>query len=140
MNATKANAERGARSPRRNGSLGRSFALGAVALILLVAIAACANPMSNATYTGGGPPYTVTYKNTTVNTTGSVPVDPTQYAAGATVTVMGNTGNLSWPPFIFVGWNTQDNGGSLGGGGGTAYAPNATFTVNSNVTLYGTWQ
>ena len=48
-----------------------------------------------------GPPYTVTYKNTTVNTTGTVPVDPTQYAAGATVTVMGNTGNLAWTGFTF---------------------------------------
>jgi hypothetical protein len=86
-----------------------------------------------------GPPYTVTYANTTVATTGSVPVDSTQYAAGSTVTVMGNTGPLVWLGFAFVGWNTKDNGGVDGGGGGTFYVPGATFTINSNVTLYGTW-
>ncbi len=89
--------------------------------------------------TNPGPPYTVTYKNTTVNTTGTPPTDPTQYAAGATVTVMGNTGNLTWTGFTFLGWNTMDNGGIDGGGGGTFYAPAATFTINSNVTLYGQW-
>jgi hypothetical protein len=116
----------------------KNLPLVALAMVLLLAVAACSNPMSNGY--GGGPPYTVTYKNTTVNTTGSVPVDSTQYAAGATVTVMGNTGMLSWPPFTFVGWNTQDNGGALGGGGGSAYAPGSSFVINSNVTLYGTWQ
>jgi hypothetical protein len=87
----------------------------------------------------GGPPYTVTYANTTVNTTGGVPVDSTLYASGSTVTVLGNTGNLSWPPFVFVGWDSADLGGDGGGGGGTFYAPGATFTITSNVVLFGTW-
>ena len=89
--------------------------------------------------TNSGPPYTVTYKNTTVNTTGSVPVDSATYQTGTSVTVKGNTGNLSWPPYTFIGWNTLDNG-SLGGGGGTSYAPGSTLTIAGNVVLYGTWQ
>jgi hypothetical protein len=87
----------------------------------------------------GGPPYTVTYRNTTANTTGSVPVDSMQYASGATVTVMGNTGNLTWPSFAFTGWNTADYGSDGGGGGGTFYAAGAMFTITSNVVLFGTW-
>ena len=70
---------------------------------------------------------------------GGVPVDSTKYAAGATVTVLGNTGTLSWPGFTFTGWNTLDNGGLDGGGGGTFYSPGTTFVINSTMTLYGTW-
>ncbi len=90
--------------------------------------------------TNSGPPYTVTYKNTTVNTTGNVPVDSATYQTGATVVVKGNTGNLSWPPYNLVSWNTQDNGGFYGGGGGTSYALGSTLTISGNVVLYGTWQ
>jgi len=113
---------------------------------IVAALAAC--PMSGGYgmgggYTGGsmsGPPYTVTYVNTTIATSGTVPVDSTKYAAGATVTVMGNTGNLSWgSTYTFKGWNTLDYGTDGGGGGGTFYAPGATFTINSNVVLYGQW-
>ncbi len=111
-----------------------------LAALLVASLSSCANSMTSSAGAGGGPPYTVTYANTTPGTTGSVPVDSTQYAAGATVTVMGNTGMLSWPGFTFLGWNTQNNGGIDGGGGGTSYAPEAIFTINSNVTLYGTWQ
>jgi hypothetical protein len=74
-----------------------------------------------------------------VYTTGSVPVDFTQYPANATVTVMGNSGSLSWPGFTFLGWNTVDSGSDGGGGGGTFYASGATFAITSNVVLYGTW-
>ena len=88
---------------------------------------------------GSSSTYSVTYVITTVNTTGSVPMDSTKYTSGATVTVLGNTGPLSWPGFTFIGWNTKDNGGLDGGGGGTEYAPGDTFTITSNVTLYGTW-
>ena len=106
-------------------------------LVLLATVAACS---MQSTSTSSGPPYTVTYKNTTPGTTGSVPVDTTQYASGATVTVMGNTGNLNWGlSFTFTGWDTADSGSDGGGGGGTFYAPGSTFTIMSNVTLYGTW-
>ena len=110
--------------------------MGLVLVTLL--LAACQNPAGS---NSGGPPYTVTYRNTTVNTTGTVPVDNTVYQPGDTVTVKGNTGNLSWPGFTLIGWNTQDNGGIDGGGGGSQYPlTGGSFTINSNVTLYGTWQ
>ncbi len=130
------------------GTLRRRICFGSL-LVVMASVAACSlsstsgNPYSpgGGTYGGssGGPPYTVTYRNTTANTTGSVPVDSTNYAAYATVTVMGNTGNLSWPGFTFTGWDTADSGTDGGGGGGTFYAPGATFTIASNVVLYGTW-
>ena len=68
-----------------------------------------------------------------------MPVDPTLYAAGSTVTVLGNTGPLVWAGFTFTGWDSRDDGGLDGGGGGTFYSPGASFTIDSNVTLYGTW-
>jgi hypothetical protein len=120
-----------------------------LSLVVLAFATSCANPTNspygstnNNTSTNsskGGPPYTVTYANTTVNTTGTAPQDASSYPSGATVTVMGNTGKLSWPPFAFQGWDTADMASDGGGGGGTFYAPGATFTITSNVTLYGTW-
>jgi len=96
-------------------------------VLLALALTACSLPIGSSYGNSNGktsqpgpsagPPYTVTYMNTTVNTTGLPPSDGTQYAAGATVTVLGNSGKLSWPPFVFVGWNTQDNGGLLCAGG-----------------------
>jgi hypothetical protein len=88
-----------------------------------------------------GPPWHVTYYNTTVNTNGNPPSDATAYSNNATVTVLGNVGApaLTWSGFTFDGWNTMDNGGLDGGGGGTFYAPGSTFQITSNVTLYGQW-
>ena len=92
----------------------------------------------------GGPPYHVTYFNFTVNTTGNPPVDSTAYNPGDMVTVKGNVGAppLTWAGFTLIGWNTMqtvpDN--LDGGNGGTFYAPGATFTINSNVYLFGVWQ
>ena len=77
------------------------------------------------------PTYTVTY-NGNGNTGGSVPVDTNNYEQGATVTVLGNTGNLAKTGYTFAGW-TQVNGG-------TAYSQGQTFTLGSaNVTLYAKW-
>ena len=42
--------------------------------------------------------------------TGDVPVEPTTYKIGDTVTIAGNSGNLSKPGHHFVGWNTQQDG------------------------------
>jgi hypothetical protein len=92
----------------------------------------------------GKAPFSVTYFNFTQNTYGSRPVDATAYAAGATVTVLGNVGKpqLTWSGFAFKGWNTMqavpDN--LDGGNGGTFYAPGDTFQINSNVYLFGVWQ
>jgi hypothetical protein len=111
----------------------------ALPLFALIALLGCSDP--TLPVDPSGPPFKVTYYNTKVNTTGSVPVDSTLYPSGATVTVMGNSGNLYWgTSFTFIGWNTKDNGGLYGGGGGTFYAPLAQFTITSNVNLYGTWQ
>jgi len=92
----------------------------------------------------GAAPYTVTYFNFTVNTNGNPPLDTNAYAAGATVTVLGNVGNpqLTWLGFTFKGWNTMQTAANNldGGNGGTFYAPGATFQINSNVYLFGVWQ
>ena len=136
----------------------RSRLLGFLGILLIVFLAvSCSNPMySGGTGSGnnsipsppaGGPPYKVTYFNFTVNTYGNPPVDSNSYGIGpgtTTVTVLGNVGvsPLTWAGFKFIGWNTmQMMPNNLdGGNGGTFYAPGATFTINSNVYLFGVWQ
>jgi len=55
------------------------------------------------------PTHTVTY-NGYGKTAGSVPVDvASPYVSGETVTVLGNTGNLTKTDYTFAGWNTQEN-------------------------------
>jgi uncharacterized repeat protein (TIGR02543 family) len=81
-----------------------------------------------------GTPYTVTY-NANGATSGNVPLDSNVYAAGVTVTVLGNTGSLALANYIFAGWNTLANGS------GTGYAAGQTFTMGSaNVNLYAVWK
>ena len=78
------------------------------------------------------PTYTVTYNGN--GGTGNVPIDNNNYPAGATVTVLGNTGPLVMTGSTFVGWNTQANGG------GTNYAAGTTFSMGSaSVVLYAQW-
>jgi uncharacterized repeat protein (TIGR02543 family) len=77
--------------------------------------------------------YTVTYAGNG-NTSGTVPTDSSSpYASGATVTVLGNTGTLARTGYTFNNWNTQ------AGGGGTSYAPAATFSIAANTVLYAQW-
>jgi hypothetical protein len=76
--------------------------------------------------------YTVTYDGNG-NTGGSAPSDNNAYAAGATVTVLGNTGGLTKTGYNFAGWNTTADGT------GTTYSPGATFAINANTTLYALW-
>jgi len=125
---------------KTNYNIVRSTSVGIVVSLGFLIIA-CSGPSYSSSGSSYGPPYTVTYQNTTVNTTGGTPTDSTQYASGTTVTVLGNvaTSPLVWTGFTFVGWNTMDNGGIDGGGGGTLYLPGSTFIITSNVTLYGTW-
>jgi uncharacterized delta-60 repeat protein/uncharacterized repeat protein (TIGR02543 family) len=67
-------------------------------------------------------------------TGGSVPEDGTEYAEGATVTVLGNTGALVKTGFTFIGWNTRADGS------GATYSGGQTFVMGSaDVTLYATW-
>jgi hypothetical protein len=77
--------------------------------------------------------YTVTYAMGTTATSGSVPASATSYSSGATVTVLGNTGNLAGTNVIFEGWNTNSSAT------GTSYAAGDTFTISANVTLYPMW-
>ncbi len=77
--------------------------------------------------------YTVTY-NGNGNNGGSAPTDSNTYSQSDTVTVLGNTGNLTKNGYTFAGWNTAANGS------GTNYSPSATFNMgSSNVTLHAKW-
>ena len=77
--------------------------------------------------------YSVTY-DANGATSGTVPVDSNSYAAGATVTVLGNTGGLAKTGYSFAWWNTKADGT------GTNYTAGGTFTMGSaNVTLYAQW-
>ena len=75
------------------------------------------------------------------NTGGSAPTDSAVYSIGATITALGNTGNLVKIPtagtaeaFKFGGWNTQADGN------GTTYAAGTgTFTLTGETTLYAKW-
>ena len=100
-----------------------------------------ADPNTPPTYTVGSPAgtsvviqndssHTVKY-NGNGNSGGTAPTDPNSYLPGATVTVLGNSGNLVKTGYFFGGWNSQADGS------GTTYASGATFTMGSaNVTLY----
>jgi len=68
------------------------------------------------------------------STAGAAPSDVNSYASGATVTVLGNTGDLVRSGYTFSDWNTAANGS------GTNYAGGNSFVMgSSNVTLYAQW-
>lgn len=98
---------------------GDTFAMGSANLTLYAILA---------------PAYTVTYNSNTTGTTGTAPIDSTDYLQGATVTVLG-TGSLAKSGFALLGWNT------LADGTGTTYnTQNPTFIMGSvDVTLYAVW-
>jgi uncharacterized repeat protein (TIGR02543 family) len=78
--------------------------------------------------------YHVTY-NGNSNTSGSVPVDNSDYASGSSVTVLGNTGDLAKAGFSFDGWNTKADGT------GTAYGAGDHFQMAcGDKTLYAQWK
>lgn len=77
--------------------------------------------------------YTVTYNGNT-RTSGNVPTDGSSpYAAGSSVTILGNSGTLAKTGYTFAGWNTAANGS------GTSYSEGDTFTINANTILYARW-
>jgi uncharacterized repeat protein (TIGR02543 family) len=76
--------------------------------------------------------YTVAYSGNG-STGGTPPTDSNFYTPGTTVTVLGNSGSLVKTGYTFAGWNTQATGS------GTTYAPNQTFPIGANVTLYALW-
>ena len=85
------------------------------------------------TYTSPVPTSSVVY-NGNGSDGGSVPIDSAAYEDLATVTVLGNTGNLTKTGYAFSGWDIQAVGD------GANYAPASTFTMGtSDVTLYAQW-
>ena len=92
-----------------------------------------ANTTLYARWTTSGSGYTLAYLGNG-STSGVGPSDPNVYAAGDSVTVLGNIGYLFRPGHSFVSWNTEANGN------GTAYAPGDALSVDTaNVTLYAQW-
>ena len=87
----------------------------------------------------GEPPtglqYTVTYnKNGGNELSGSVPVDYNVYPSGATVAVIGNTGNLMRSGYSFLGWSTNSMATKA------SYTAGKLFNMPPNsVTLYAVW-
>ena len=77
--------------------------------------------------------YSVTY-DANGATSGTVPVDNTEYESGTNATVLGNTGNLAKDGFTWIGWNTEDDGT------GTTYSADDPLEMTANVTLYAKWQ
>lgn len=68
------------------------------------------------------------------STGGTVPTDNRTYRQGATVTVLGNTGNLTKSGSTFAGWNSEADGT------GTDYAADATFAIgDADLILYAKW-
>ena len=63
------------------------------------------------------------------------PTDPTEYAIGATVTVLG-PGEMSREGHTFGGWSNMKDGNA---NGAILYEPEETFTISENTTLYAQW-
>jgi uncharacterized repeat protein (TIGR02543 family) len=111
-----------------------SFLSAFVLLVSLVTgLAGCGGTVATSTSSPSAPTYTVTYAANGA-TSGTVPIDGNKYLAGATVTVLGNTGSLVQTGYTFAGWNTASSGS------GTSYSSGATFAMGSaNVMLYAQW-
>ena len=75
--------------------------------------------------------YTLTY-NANGAPSGSVPAAAMEYASGAIVTVLGNSGDLAKTGYDFNGWKT-------GPSSGTAYAAGSNITMSQDYTLYAQW-
>ncbi len=94
--------------------------------------------------------YTLTYTTTnsdgTPTTGGAAPTFyQSPYPSGATVTVLGNPGNLTLTGYNFYGWCTTDTDALAPAAdptacNGNSYVAGATFTISGNVTLYAMWQ
>jgi hypothetical protein len=106
--------------------------------IVTFTLPSCNPPTTTTTTTTVAPTtYSVTYNGNT-NGSGSVPVDATAYASGATVTVAGNTGTLAKTGYTFDGWcTTQPAAGAACTG--TSRAAASTFAITTNTTLHAVW-
>ena len=84
-------------------------------------------------YDAGVTTYTVTYYGNG-NTGGVAPIDSNSpYKSSATVTVLGNTNNLSLTGYSFAGWSTASDGN------GTTYAVGALFNIYADTIFYAQW-
>lgn len=105
-----------------------SVPFSALVVMLALSLASC-DPT-----TASGSSFKVSY-DANGATSGTVPTDSGTYDAGTTVTVLGNTGNLTKTGYSFSGWNTAASGS------GTSYAAGATFAIGSaDITLYASWK
>lgn len=69
------------------------------------------------------------------NSGGTVPIDTTVYSDGASVTILGNSGNLVKSGYTFIGWN------SAADGSGESYEERNSFTFDgTGMTLYAQWK
>jgi len=77
--------------------------------------------------------YNVTYF-ANLASSGNVPIDSNNYQTGATVSVLGNTGNLARTGYTFAGWNTAQDGS------GKTYNIGSSFQYSGNaVSLSPIW-
>ena len=81
---------------------------------------------------GNESPNILTYDGNN-NGSGNTPIDVNDYRCTDIATILGNTGNLSKPCFIFNGWNTSADGS------GTTYLEGDGFNISSPTTLYAQW-
>jgi len=88
--------------------------------------------------------YKVVYYANTIDATGTVPSDSTAYLPDSSVTLSGNTGNLSRSGYIFASWNRMADGSGSGYVGGATLAQEssdlklyAVWLPNSSYTSYG---
>ena len=81
---------------------------------------------------GNESPNILTYDGNN-NDSGNTPIDVNDYRCTDIATILGNTGNLSKPCFIFNGWNTSADGS------GTTYLEGDGFNISSPTTLYAQW-
>jgi uncharacterized repeat protein (TIGR02543 family) len=109
-----------------NGT-GTAYAAGATLAMI------SGNVVLYAQWASSGETFTVTYAGNG-NTSGFGLPDPSQYAAGATVTVRGNLGYFFKPGCIFTGWSSANDESAAG------LSIGDTFTMgNNDVTLYAQW-
>ena len=81
---------------------------------------------------GNESPNILTYDGNN-NDSGNTPIDVNDYRCTDIATILGNTGNLSKPCFIFNGWNTSADGS------GITYLEGDGFNISSPTTLYAQW-
>jgi 6-phosphogluconolactonase (cycloisomerase 2 family) len=100
----------------------QTFVIGGANVILYAQWTASGSGGYSVTYDGNG------------STGGSAPIDSNSYATGQTVTVLGNTGNLVYTGYDFVGWQTAADGS------GTTYVAGQTFSMGpASITLHALW-